>query len=271
MAALLRREGLYWSNLQDWRRQREEWNFAGTDPSQARAQIEADPLDHQLRQVQAENRKLKRKLENIMLDIQKKVSHLLGISLESSSERRRELMDKALRFSETHGFVWARRRWVCHRQASIGKNDGGNSRRLKLDLGRHLLEPWSPPEREAVVEVLHSRIVYRQSSCRRMGGAWMKGGTCARSEPCTAFWPNVWKLRRRQRRHPHYSKPNFWPPAQTLVMGHHPEGARKWSYLRDPGHLQPLCGGLDGGHPGKLTPGQGLDRPELLQAGDRSG
>ena len=51
-----------------------------------------NPLDHQLRQVQAENRKLKRKLEKaeIMLDIQKKVSHLLGISLESSSENEDE-------------------------------------------------------------------------------------------------------------------------------------------------------------------------------------
>ena len=37
----------------------------------------------------------------------------------------------------------------------------------------------------------------------------------------------------------------------------------------DPGYLQPLCG--DGGHPGKLTAGQGLDRPELLQTGDEPG
>ena len=60
-----------------------------------------------------------------------------------------------------------------------------------------------------------------------------------------------------------------------LVMGHHQaEGARQMELLlplRDPGHLQPLCGGLDGGHPGQLTPGQGLDRPELLQTGDRAG
>ena len=46
----------------------------------------------QVKQLQAENRKLQRKLEKaeIMLDIQKKVSHLLGISLESSSENEDE-------------------------------------------------------------------------------------------------------------------------------------------------------------------------------------
>ena len=42
----------------------------------------------QMRQVEAENRKLKRKLEKFeaMLDLQKKVSQLLGISLASSEE-----------------------------------------------------------------------------------------------------------------------------------------------------------------------------------------
>ena len=49
-------------------------------------------LDHQLKRVEAENRKLKRKLEKYeaMLDLQKKVSKLLGISLESSEENEDE-------------------------------------------------------------------------------------------------------------------------------------------------------------------------------------
>ena len=63
----------------------------------------------------------------------------------------------------------------------------------------------------------------------------MKGDTCARSEPCTAFWPNVWKLekRRRQCRHPHYSKPELlatgpnqcWSWDITKL-----KGPVKWSY-----------------------------------------
>ncbi len=93
VGALLRREGLYWSNLQTWRRQREHGTLQALTPrKRGRKAKPVNPLDHQLRQVQAENRKLKRKLEKaeIMLDIQKKVSHLLGISLESSNENEEE-------------------------------------------------------------------------------------------------------------------------------------------------------------------------------------
>ena len=41
VGALLRREGLYWSNLQTWRRQRAGRNAAGADSSQAGAQVQA--------------------------------------------------------------------------------------------------------------------------------------------------------------------------------------------------------------------------------------
>ena len=89
VGALLRREGLYWSNLQTWRRQREHGTLQALTPrKRGRKAKPVNPLDHQLRQVEAETRKLKRKLEKFeaMLDLQKKVSHLLGISLASSEE-----------------------------------------------------------------------------------------------------------------------------------------------------------------------------------------
>ena len=89
VGALLRREGLYWSNLQTWRRQREHGTLQALTPrKRGRKAKPVNPLDHQLRQVEAENRKLKRKLEKFeaMLDLQKKVSQLLGISLASSEE-----------------------------------------------------------------------------------------------------------------------------------------------------------------------------------------
>ena len=89
VGALLRREGLYWSNLQTWRRQREHGTLQALTPrKRGRKAKPVNPLDRQLRQVQAENRKLNRKLEKFeaMLDLQKKVSQLLGISLASSEE-----------------------------------------------------------------------------------------------------------------------------------------------------------------------------------------
>ena len=64
VGALLRREGLYWSNLQTWRRQREQGTLQALTPrKRGRKAKPVNPLDHQLRQVEAENRKLKRKLE----------------------------------------------------------------------------------------------------------------------------------------------------------------------------------------------------------------
>ena len=89
VGALLRREGLYWSNLQAWRQQREHGTLQALTPrKRGRKSKPVNPLDRQLKRVQAENRKLKRKLEKFeaMLDLQKKVSHPLGISLASSEE-----------------------------------------------------------------------------------------------------------------------------------------------------------------------------------------
>ena len=68
--------------LKQWRKTEDEQTLEG---------IVGDALRDtgtDMRQVQAENRKLKRKLEKFeaMLDLQKKVSQLLGISLASSEE-----------------------------------------------------------------------------------------------------------------------------------------------------------------------------------------
>ncbi len=101
VGALLRREGLYWSNLQTWRRQRAEGTLQALTPrKRGRKSKPFNPLDAQVKQLQAENRKLQRKLEKaeIMLDIQKKVSHLLGISLESSSENEDETDGRSVAF-----------------------------------------------------------------------------------------------------------------------------------------------------------------------------
>ena len=91
VGALLRREGLYWSNLQAWRQQREHGTLQALTPrKRGRKSKPVNPLDRQLKRVEAENRKLKRKLEKFeaMLDLQKKVSHLLGISLARSGAKR---------------------------------------------------------------------------------------------------------------------------------------------------------------------------------------
>lgn len=87
VGALLRREGLYWSNLQTWRRQREEGSLQGLSPKKrGRKSAPHNPLAGRVKELERENQRLKRKLQRaeIMLDIQKKASELWGIPLETA-------------------------------------------------------------------------------------------------------------------------------------------------------------------------------------------
>ena len=83
---ILRREGLYSSNLKTWRRQREEGILEGLKPKKrGRKARRKSPLEDELKKVKRENERLQRKLEQaeMIIDIQKKVSALLGIPLET--------------------------------------------------------------------------------------------------------------------------------------------------------------------------------------------
>ena len=75
--AILRREGLYSSYLTDWRRQQKEATQASRGrPSKSKLAKEMDQLSQ-------ENEALKRRLAQaeIVIDIQKKVSQLIGLTL----------------------------------------------------------------------------------------------------------------------------------------------------------------------------------------------
>jgi transposase len=83
---ILRREGLYSSYLTTWRRQRDEGTLKGLKPKKrGRKTREKNPLEAELKKVRRENVRLQRKLEQAetIIDIQKKVSTLLGIPLET--------------------------------------------------------------------------------------------------------------------------------------------------------------------------------------------
>lgn len=89
LGALLRGEGLYWSNLQTWRRQRQEGTLQGLAPrKRGRKAKPVNPLAPEVKRLERENRRLKRKLgqAEIMLDIQKKASEMMGISLATSRD-----------------------------------------------------------------------------------------------------------------------------------------------------------------------------------------
>lgn len=83
IGALLRREGLYSSHLTTWRRQREQGELEALSPKKRGRKSTANPLAEENQRLLRENARLSRRLEQaeLIIDVQKKVSALLGISL----------------------------------------------------------------------------------------------------------------------------------------------------------------------------------------------
>lgn len=90
IGALLRREGLYWSNLSTWRRQREKGELAGLSArKRGPERREKNPLADRVRELERETLRLKRRAERAegIVELQKKVSEILGIELGEKSEK----------------------------------------------------------------------------------------------------------------------------------------------------------------------------------------
>lgn len=91
LGALLRREGLYSSNLTIWRRQRDEGLLDALSPrKRGRKEKEKNPLAPKVAQLERENERLRKKLKKaeIIIDVQKKISEILGISQEPTDYER---------------------------------------------------------------------------------------------------------------------------------------------------------------------------------------
>ena len=82
LGALLRREGLYSSLLTNWRRQRD--HGALREMRGRRRGPKPRPVDPRVKQLEAENRRLQRKLQRAetIITLQKKVAEILGIPLK---------------------------------------------------------------------------------------------------------------------------------------------------------------------------------------------
>jgi transposase-like protein len=84
IGALLRREGLYSSHLSKWRRQRAEGELQGLSP-QKRGRKAQENGAEEFARLQRENERLRARLEQaeLIIDVQKKLSRLLGLPVEN--------------------------------------------------------------------------------------------------------------------------------------------------------------------------------------------
>ena len=82
---LLRREGLYSSHLSKWRQQRVRGQLQGLSPKK-RGRTVQDPSAAELARLRRENERLRAKLEQaeIIIEVQKKLAGLLGLSTDES-------------------------------------------------------------------------------------------------------------------------------------------------------------------------------------------
>ncbi len=89
IGALLRREGLYSSHLTSWRRQREIGMLSGLSPKRRGRKASArNPLQPEVDRLRKETDRLQKRLKQaeLIIEVQKKISQMLGISLETSEK-----------------------------------------------------------------------------------------------------------------------------------------------------------------------------------------
>lgn len=90
IGALLRREGLHSSNLVSWRRQREKGELSALSPrKRGPVPKEKNPLAAKVAALEKETARLKARAERAeaLVELQKKVSEILGIELKRNGEK----------------------------------------------------------------------------------------------------------------------------------------------------------------------------------------
>ncbi len=90
IGALLRREGLYSSNLTAWRKQREKGGLEGlSHKRRGPLPKEKNPLADKVKALERETARLRARAERAegLVELQKKVSEILGIELKHNEEK----------------------------------------------------------------------------------------------------------------------------------------------------------------------------------------
>jgi transposase-like protein len=83
LGPLLRREGIYSSQLADWRTQRKQQGLEGLTSKKPGPKVTTDARDRVIEKLERENAKLQKELRisRALIDLQKKAHEILGIAL----------------------------------------------------------------------------------------------------------------------------------------------------------------------------------------------
>jgi transposase len=86
--AFLRREGLHWATVHRWQKQAENAELAVLEPKKRGRRSRRDPAAEEAARLSRENERLREKLRQaeIVIDVQKKLSALLGVELPEVSD-----------------------------------------------------------------------------------------------------------------------------------------------------------------------------------------
>lgn len=87
IGALLRREGLYSSHLEKWRKLRRKGSLQALAPQKRGPKV--DPQAAEIARLRRENERLQQRLQQaeMIIDVQKKLSVLLGLTTSESDEQ----------------------------------------------------------------------------------------------------------------------------------------------------------------------------------------
>lgn len=91
IGALLRREGLYSSNITTWRRQRQVGALQGLTPKKrGRKKREISPEAKRIAELERENQRLVKKLRQaeLIIDVQKKISEIIKESQAQNDDKK---------------------------------------------------------------------------------------------------------------------------------------------------------------------------------------
>ncbi len=89
IAALLRREGLYSSHLNTWRRQREHGEIAGLEPrKRGKKAAPRKPFAGEVARLQRENQGLQKRLRQAeaIIEVQERLCEILGLPVATVDE-----------------------------------------------------------------------------------------------------------------------------------------------------------------------------------------